>query len=150
MALPKIDKQGIVSIDGNKIGISLEGPKDPSPIQSISETDVIWEKWCGKKSIGEINYSSFIQLVISNGFKSKSDVYKNHYQQEFSVLEPCFNGTLTATELQHIKENSKKMYEKVQEDIEHFCFKNIKVAEEPEKKQKKFNRFQLLRIPKSA
>jgi len=36
---------------------------------------------------------------------------------------------------------------KIKEDLEKFCSQHIKVVREPEKK---FNRFQLLRIPKSV
>jgi len=181
MALPKIDKKGMVSIDGNLIGISEE------PIVPISDQSVIWNKW-GKNKKTELykKYEDAFQYGLSNGFLSKSsikaqfdqqeyleDVFKNHYQQEFLVSEPCFpvfyncgfygnssysnpnpstvsnhpNKSLTVSELQHIQENNKKIQKMMQESLES---KYITETTEPEKKQKKLNRFQLMRIPKSV
>ena len=121
-------------------------PDPPKPLSFISYKEMVdAEQYYIEK------YPTFFNTHIEGKFLYNTNNDEHTPQDPNpSTVSNYPNGTLTATELQHIKENSKKMYEKVQEDIEHFCFKNIKVAEEPEKKQKKFNRFQLLRIPKSA
>jgi len=159
MALPKIDKKGMVSIDGNQIGISED------PIVPISDQSVIWNKWSKNK-----------KTELYKNYEDAEDAFKNYYQQEFPVSEPCFpvfyncgfygnssysnpnpstvsnhpNKSLTLSELQHIQENNKKVQKMMQKSLKSCWPKFITETTDPEKKQKKLNRFQLMRIPKNV